>query len=342
MIGRFLPFSDMISPPWPPPAGARKRRICSRCMTFCWSSASFFASIAFSRCFIFTARSYPLKVEARLSSLRLTAAYKCAILRSRSSASAFARLSSPAPCKRLWRSFVTKHVHVLRSLLQIISLHDEHLVLPVQFAELLPEVLHFMQSIHLLFRNLANTRVAFLHDGLVDHNRIRVIGDNRCLRYFNLTLLQEEEELDVELLVRYDGQVVVKLLFNYFQLLQFDLVLLLAIGEQAVGLLLDGCELPDLVLDGPALAAEVHGALVARQARLLRDLLGGRRQRLVRNPLVGVRVAPPQVLAGGGAQRYLRRPLPRLGPYSENPVEVGHRIRVDFLLHSGFEDLRNL
>mmetsp|Transcript_10797 Transcript_10797/g.27824 ORF Transcript_10797/g.27824 Transcript_10797/m.27824 type:complete len:215 (-) Transcript_10797:4468-5112(-) len=106
MIRAFSPFS-WVAPPPLPPCGARRRLMCSRWMTFCCSSRSFFSSIAFSAFRSLLACALAPCAFRSDASFCCVVVLRCSIFRSSKSALALWRASSP-PLRRDCRSLVTR------------------------------------------------------------------------------------------------------------------------------------------------------------------------------------------------------------------------------------------
>mmetsp|Transcript_70766 Transcript_70766/g.184519 ORF Transcript_70766/g.184519 Transcript_70766/m.184519 type:complete len:212 (-) Transcript_70766:2124-2759(-) len=187
---------------------------------------------------------------------------------------------------------------VLRTLLQVRGLHGQHLVLPLDEVQLLPEFLRGLEDAHLLLAQLLDAPVPRLHHLLVDDDGVRVVGDHGRLRHLHLALLELEQHLDVVELLVHQLQLLVQL---FLQHVVGDLgvaALLLEVRQQALHVLQHQAVFRHLALQGlpplphlehplvvglvDALRAGVDGLVVLGHCPLERRLGGNGAEVIVR------------------------------------------------------------
>mmetsp|Transcript_64997 Transcript_64997/g.188435 ORF Transcript_64997/g.188435 Transcript_64997/m.188435 type:complete len:213 (+) Transcript_64997:534-1172(+) len=180
-----------------------------------------------------------------------------------------------------------QHVHVLGALLKICSLHLQHFVLPLDQAQLLPELFYGLQCGHLLLSQLQDAVVPRFDDIVADHDGVGIVRDNRRLRHLDLALLQLEQDLDVVLLPPHEVHVLLQLLFQLPVRLRRHIPLALEVRMQALHLLEFRGAVLDLDLRREPLPPQLQHALEAglvdafgtfqRNVLLLRHGVRGRR-----------------------------------------------------------------
>mmetsp|Transcript_95530 Transcript_95530/g.292184 ORF Transcript_95530/g.292184 Transcript_95530/m.292184 type:complete len:459 (+) Transcript_95530:48-1424(+) len=211
-----------------------------------------------------------------------------------------------------------QHVHVLGPLLEVQGLHLQHLVLPLDQAQLLAELLNRLQGGDLVFAELKDPPIARFDGFAADDDGVGIIGDHGRLRNFHLPLLELEKHFDVVLLplhqVHMLGKFLLKLPMDLFGTVALGLVMRLQaahlgqLGRAALHLRLDRQALP-AQFEHPLEARVVH-ALGAFQDDVLARGVGSRVHG--GGAEVGVRVDPGRQRGGRGSDVDHLRPAAAL------------------------------